>query len=331
MTKYPPQAALMATLLLGLSACATAPLHDPGDISKPQSQTMPTALHFDCGDLSVLLSDPDSAPALLVEGESVPMRQTRAASGVRFEGASDPTTVLHMKGETAWVSVGGRESTNCTLAVPPATPFTAQGQEPPWRVQVLDDVVTLTTGYAGEARTLTLSRVEQAGLTTIIQAADRSGAIELKVVRELCRDSMSGMPHPFSAMLAGVEGAQPGCAGRPIDLLAGREWIIASLDGVVPIDGPPVTLRFMEDTGRIAGAGSCNRYHADYSLDGESLRFSDAAMTKMACAPDLMDQERRFHSILNGITSFDINESGHLILQGTDGRLLARAERLAQD
>lgn len=227
----------------------------------------------------------------------------------------------------ATVSQPDRAATPTSLlqAISPATSLTAQGQEPPWRAQVTDDGVTLTTGYTGAARTLALSQVEQSGVQTVIQAKDRFGSIRLALVREVCRDSMSGMPHPYSVVLSGVDGVQPGCGGQPLDLLTDREWIIQSLDGVAPIEDSPVTLNFLQDTGSIAGAGSCNRYHAGYTLDGESLRFAPAATTKMACSPDLMDQEQRFHAILIGIDRLDIDEQGHLILMGTNGQLIAKA------
>ncbi|MGL1833937.1 META domain-containing protein [Rhodocyclaceae bacterium SMB388] len=328
MTRYPNKPVLLSALLLGLSACATVAEPDRAG-SASMAQTVYTALHFDCGDLSVLLTDVDSTPVLVAAGESIPMHQTRAASGVRYEATQDASTVLHMKGDAAWVDLRGRDRANCTLTTPPAQPFTAQGQEPPWRVQVMDDAVTLTTGYAGAARTLALSSIEQSGLTTRMQAADRAGVIALAIVGEVCRDSMSGMPHPYSVVLSGIDGAQPGCGGQPIDLLAGREWIIQSLDGVTPTDGSPVTLRFLKDTGRIAGTGSCNRYHAGYTLDGESLRFTHAATTMMACAPNLMDQEQRFHSILSGIDRFDFDLDGRLILGGANGQLVATASPLS--
>lgn len=325
MTRHPISPTLLTALLIGLSACATVSEPDDGDgrASASMSQAIFTDLHFDCRDAPVLLIDVEASPVLVAYGESIPMRHTRAASGVRFEAVSDTSTVLHMKGESAWVSLRGHDHTGCKLAVPPATPFNAQGQEPPWRVQVLDDHLTLTLGYAGDAHTLPLSHVEHAGLATRIQARGPSGPIALDIVRGVCRDSMSGMPHPYSVTLTGVDDVQPGCGGQPAELLAGKGWLVHSLDGVAPLAGSRVTLRFLEEDGRVAGTGSCNRYNAGYGLDGESLRFSQAAMTKMACAEELMRQEQHFHAILGGIDRFDMDEAGNLILIGSQGRLSA--------
>lgn len=217
MTRHLIKSAILPILLIGLSACATVstPDHKNGRASASLSQAVFTDLHFDCDDVPVLLADAQTNPVLVVRGESIPMQHTRAASGVRLEARADASTVLHMKGESAWVSLRGQDHSNCRLAVPPAAPFIALGQEPPWRVQVMEHQLTLTTGYAGDARTLPLSHVTQSGLTTTVQARDGSGWVALDIVRQACRDSMSGMPYPYSVSLSGVDGAQPGCGGPP--------------------------------------------------------------------------------------------------------------------
>jgi heat shock protein HslJ len=248
-----------------------------------------------------------------------------------------PLVSVLLVGLSACVTVPGDTSLDISGPLtypeysPPGLPFIAQGQEPPWQVQVLDDTLTITTGYGAETRVLTLLDVEQLGQRTVFRAADRASELRVDAQARICRDSMSGMPYPYSVTLTGIENVQPGCGGRPIDLLAGKEWVIHSLDGVEPIAGSRVTLRFLEEDGRIAGSGSCNRYNAGYTLDGETLRFSDAASTKMGCAPELMRQEQAYHAILQGVVSFDIDDAGQLILLGSNGRLVASQQPVTEE
>ncbi|KFI32823.1 lipoprotein [Haematobacter missouriensis] len=89
------------------------------------------------------------------------------------------------------------------------------------------------------------------------------------------------------------------------------------------IDGSHVTLAFAN--GRVSGRAGCNGYFAGYELTGESLRFQQAGATMMACAPALMDQERKFLDALASVTDFDFSNDGALLLKaGNETVLKAR-------
>jgi heat shock protein HslJ len=103
----------------------------------------------------------------------------------------------------------------------------------------------------------------------------------------------------------------------PVD----QEWVIEDLDGGGIIDRSRVTVQFFSQDGRVAGAGSCNRYSAGYTLTGDSLAIMPIAATKMACAPALMNQEQKFFRILGAVNAFEIDSVGALVLSGPEGTM----------
>ena len=72
--------------------------------------------------------------------------------------------------------------------------------------------------------------------------------------------------------------------------------------------------------GRLAGRASCNAYTTTYKLTGESLTIGATATTMMSCEPSLMEQERRFLEILQRVRTFDVTDTGALVLRDDLGR-----------
>jgi copper homeostasis protein (lipoprotein) len=78
---------------------------------------------------------------------------------------------------------------------------------------------------------------------------------------------------------------------------------------------------------RVAGSSGCNRVMGGYTLDGEQLRLSKMAGTRMAC-PDGMAQERAFLDALTQVDRWQVRGS-HLELSDAQRRVLARFEAVA--
>lgn len=106
--------------------------------------------------------------------------------------------------------------------------------------------------------------------------------------------------------------------------LEGAEWIVEDIGGRGIIDRSRVTLTFAD--GRMAGQASCNRYNASYdNLGMGRIEIGDAAVTRMACAPALMNQEAAFLELLGAVDGYRFSETGALVLQTSDGeRIVAR-------
>lgn len=84
--------------------------------------------------------------------------------------------------------------------------------------------------------------------------------------------------------------------------LAGTTWAVDTLvDGQVAGSTPAAataTLRFGKDEVKIFAG--CNSGSAGYTPTGDTIRFADAAMTRMACPPDIMRLEAAVLGVLRG-------------------------------
>jgi putative lipoprotein len=86
-------------------------------------------------------------------------------------------------------------------------------------------------------------------------------------------------------------------------------------------NGTTITLSFDEDTmgeqGTVSGSAGCNTYSADYTY-AETLTMSSPVTTRIACEPDVMEQEQRFLDLLQNVRTYNLEEQ--LLLQTEDGR-----------
>jgi putative lipoprotein len=89
------------------------------------------------------------------------------------------------------------------------------------------------------------------------------------------------------------------------------------------------TLNFGTD-GRLHGQATCNRYTSRYELTGTRLTIVSTAVTNRACAPALMDQERRFLDVMGRAATCSMTPDGALIIATPDGATItARPVRAA--
>ena len=101
--------------------------------------------------------------------------------------------------------------------------------------------------------------------------------------------------------------------GEPVTVAAGQREAHLVLRG-----GPEA---------RVAGSSGCNRVMGGYTLDGDRLRLSNLAGTRMAC-PDGMAQEQAFLDALGQVERWQVRGS-HLELSDAQRRVLARFEAVA--
>ena len=102
--------------------------------------------------------------------------------------------------------------------------------------------------------------------------------------------------------------------------LQGVDWAAADVNGV-PVQGGPLTMRLAD--GRASGHSGCNSWSAPYDLrSNEGIRFGAIEVTEMACAPELMEQERRFLSVIRLAQGYTHYGSGGFSLIAGDGRAI---------
>jgi heat shock protein HslJ/uncharacterized lipoprotein NlpE involved in copper resistance len=95
----------------------------------------------------------------------------------------------------------------------------------------------------------------------------------------------------------------------------GRTWKLVSLFGR-GIDAPDsrraAHLVFDPGRKRVQGSSGCNRLNGRYALDGEQLRFSEMATTRVGC-PGGGELEKKFLDALGQVTRFAV-EGNRLVL-----------------
>lgn len=100
---------------------------------------------------------------------------------------------------------------------------------------------------------------------------------------------------------------------------AGR-WLAEDIGGGGVIDRLQTVLEIAGD-GRISGTGGCNRIAGTARVKGARISFGPIVSTRMACAPAVMDQERKFLAALEKARRWHVDPArGKLALLGARGR-----------
>jgi heat shock protein HslJ len=272
-----------------------------------------------CGERKATIEKPlgGAPPRLRTEGRDWALREQPSALGRRYDAVDDARTFVLLGGQRAIVFVAGERWPDCTVEAAAPPPFRARGNEPFW---------SLETGARRTVFSTPAQRLEGPPAAVEHAPGGRRYAGRLggrpfaaQVADVLCRDTMTGMPHPARVEMTFGGRTLRGCGGEPADLLRGAEWVVEDIGGAGIVDRSRATLKFDGDGG-LAGRSSCNSYTTTYRLGGEGLAVGRAASTMMACADALMDQERRFLDILQQVQRFDITDDGALLLIDGKGR-----------
>jgi putative lipoprotein len=104
--------------------------------------------------------------------------------------------------------------------------------------------------------------------------------------------------------------------------LAGTGWYLLENKGAPMIEGTSITLSF-DKNGQVGGSGGCNSYGGSYTVDGNSLRFSDVFSTLMACVDNMLNQqEADYFAALSQVTGYRRIGPERLVLDLSDGSAL---------
>jgi putative lipoprotein len=114
----------------------------------------------------------------------------------------------------------------------------------------------------------------------------------------------------------------PGASAAPATLFD-TVWLAEDIGGRGVIDDAQSTFSVAAD-GKVTGRGGCNGYFAEAVVEGDRISIGKAGATMMACAPALMDQERKFFAALEKVAAFRIDDQGKLFLLDADGAELVR-------
>ena len=77
--------------------------------------------------------------------------------------------------------------------------------------------------------------------------------------------------------------------GTPV----GHRWRMARVEGVERLGFTKARMTF-GDEGVVSGNAGCNKFKAEYTIDGDKLTFAALNLTKRGCQPEIMRRERLF-------------------------------------
>jgi len=102
-------------------------------------------------------------------------------------------------------------------------------------------------------------------------------------------------------------------------------WMIEEIAGERVLGRTKLTLSIASDR-RAGGGGGCNNWFAEALFDGPALSFGAVAATRMACGPNVMEQETALFTALESVTGYAL-DGKRLTLLGEDGAPLLRLRR----
>jgi heat shock protein HslJ len=103
------------------------------------------------------------------------------------------------------------------------------------------------------------------------------------------------------------------------------EWRLVWLGKTKIEAGTPQQMPYLQldpESHRVSGSGGCNRLMGGYELTGDHLKFTQMAMTRMACIHG-GDTESAFVKALDQVTTWK-NSGGKLLLMDADQHVVAR-------
>ena len=265
---------------------------------------------YNCGSLPVTAEFAQKQLTLTIEEQQLTFTSEPSASGVRYFNP-DHNAQFWTKGSEGQLVIDDNVYPLCTEAGTLPLQLSARGNEPFWLLQRKDSNASLRRPSGDRDFTQVQVEYNPAEANWTLQLNADS---QLIITEQVCTDTMSGMPYPYTAQLQHDGSQVSGCAGEPRQLLAGATW---HLHGTALTEAP--TIRFMND-GRVSGFAGCNRFFGNYQLTGESLQLGRMAATKMMCGAAEMAVEDELLENLANVHGFAI-EQGGLLLRHSAGTL----------
>lgn len=210
----------------------------------------------------------------------------------------------------------------CTAAdVPPSPPappsspspaYQALGHEPGWKLNITDEEIHYIGDYGDTDIRQKNSGKNQQGTQTRYDTARLSIVID----DIMCSDSMVERQYQHRVSVTADGKKVTGCGGKlvPPATLNGTSWQIEHIEGAPAIPDAEAQLAFAD--GRLSGTAGCNRLMGSFTQSKDALSFAQIATTRMACAPALMQQERRLVDALGQVQTWEFSPDGLLLLRG---------------
>lgn len=303
--------ALVAAGGLGLTGCATG----------PQTQGLSESGRYSCGQLDIQLAEAEDSDLVGLEylDRRVLLKPAPADSGNLYAAPGDADTWFRAQGERGTLSLQGEALPECLEPGAVETRFSASGADPSWSARIDGRELDLEPPYKQEPLhgvRLTETASSRHGRTYEAEIGQQH--LSLTTAPQLCEVGLDAVQYPAQVHLEFNGEVFQGCGGSRERLFRGAEWVVEDLAGSGIIDRSRITVEFLEEN-RLAGRASCNRYGGAYQLTPEGVNFDRLFSTMMACAPALMNQERRFLELMSHVNQATIGRNGELVLTTSAG------------
>jgi heat shock protein HslJ len=77
----------------------------------------------------------------------------------------------------------------------------------------------------------------------------------------------------------------------------------------------------------LSGSGGCNRLVGSFERNGDTIRFTQVATTRIACAERVMQREAAFLDALAATSRFELDGDSLVLLAGQDPVAVLAAQR----
>lgn len=210
--------------------------------------------------------------------------------------------------------------------------FAATGNEPFWSLEIdLEKMIEFKALDEENGSVLTpvpVAEKPESGEGVVYKVQTVSGNLEIRLVKEMCENTMSGREFPYSVTVLKDNLEYKGCGMYLRDSRLDGTWKLVELQGKTlnPKDfdrnQPSLVIALAE--GRLSGSAGCNKLTGTLEPIGDRVNFGPIGATKMACQH--MDLENQFLRVLSdGELRYRVSEEQlELFLEGKGVAVFAR-------
>lgn len=178
-------------------------------------------------------------------------------------------------------------------AFKPTVVWKANGNEPFWSLETYSDGTAILRQLGQDS--LAFSLGEKINLPSDkgfrFVAKSKQGQLEIRYLRESCKNSMSGALLPYTVAVNFDIKVLNGCGIANFNEELVGEWTLKQLnDKPLASAGRVPVLRFDPENNRISGNNGCNQITGSFTHTAKTISFGQLASTRMAC-PESPEQE----------------------------------------
>lgn len=204
--------------------------------------------------------------------------------------------------------------------------FAAIGNEPFWSLEIdLEKMIEFRALDEENGSVLTpvpVAEKPETGEGVVYKVQTVSGNLEIRLMKEMCVNTMSGREFPYTVTVLKDDMEYKGCGMYLRDSRLNGSWNLVELQGrtINPKDfernQPSLIIDLAE--GRVSGSAGCNRITGALEPIGDRINFGPIAATKMAC-PQMEVENQLLKVLSDGELRYRVSEERLELMLGSKG------------